>query len=138
MAAAVVARSSVDRPSRRVPFAETRVRTVATTGAFCERPEELAARPERVGDPLVALDRSRRPQLAGYLGEDQLARRDPGLVDLGEVRDRRGVVGSGQPDRHRQSLRDARQRGGCVADPRQPMSTLRSIELTLCLLRSYN
>jgi hypothetical protein len=62
---------------------------MAAAGALGQGLEELAARPEGVGDPLVAVQRGRGPQLAGDLSDEQVAAWDRGLVDLGQLRDRR-------------------------------------------------
>jgi len=109
----------------------------AAAGPFGQRAEELAARPARIRNALVASDRDRGPQLAGNLGDEERPFRDGRLVDLSEVCDRLIVEGSGAPDRHRQPLREVAQLDRVVAKPwKSP--TISRIELALCVSGSYN
>lgn len=129
MAAVVAMWTGVEQTLRHTLAALGVARTPA--GALVQRPQELAAGTERVGDSLVALERRRGPQLAADLGHDQLAPWDRGLVDLSQVPDRRCVTRVGPADRHRQALGQAPQAGRRVGQVRHRATPTQIIDLVL-------
>jgi hypothetical protein len=138
MAAAVVRRPGLRQVTGRQPPTVLGGRLAPPAGSLGECPQELAARSEGVGDPLIAVDRRRGPELAGDLGDDQLAGRDRGLIDLGEVGDRRTVAGPGAPDRDREALRQAPELGRGVDEAFEPSAAVCAINLVFCVVASYN